>query len=383
MAEPPPTRGRRLRRAALIAGAGIVVLVLLAGALAVWALGLVTWERHTGYFAPAFSPDARSVFAIVRETEGVTWGFGWEHFTPPAYAYAMSDHVSLVKLDVATGRVETLERWTSTPIARRVVREYRNRVFNWMSASVRPQPDGTVQYAVHFSIPKVPSSDMHLLAGVWSPVPAARQATDWRPGYSPGPSEPILAGAVELFTVQGREAYPCGIVLLDHSPMTTRALTWTEVCRRRYPAGPPRAALLEVSQKAQIDRIGEMTRVRDARVAKYRADGLSEGDAILRAYRDLEDLGHLPRSPRVVAHRVETPPADATVFDIADAEMASGVFPDLEKAIAQPGTEINKSSRYLIHSDYTTSARLNAHLDGGSREFVVRFRGDAYRIEIR
>lgn len=362
------------------------MLVLLAGALGVWALGLVTWERHTGYFAPAFSPDARSVFAIVRETEGVTWGFGWEHFTPPAYAYAISDHVSLVKLDVASGRIETLERWTSTPIARRVVREYRSRVFNWMSASVRPKPDGAVHYAVHFSIPKAPSSDVYLLGGVWAPPPAPRQPADWRAGgHTAGTSEPILAGAVELFVVQGREAYPCGIVLLDHGPMSTRALTWTDVCQRRYPGGPPRAALLEVSQKGQIERVAEMTRVRDARVAQYRAEGLSEGDAILRAYRDLEDLGHLRRSPRVVAHRLDgSPPADLPVFDVAEAEMASGIFSDLDKAVAKPGTEIDTSTgRYLIHDHYTTSARLNAHLDGGGREFVLRYRGETYRIEIR
>lgn len=372
-------------RIALITGAALVLLVLAAAAAGVWLIGLVTWERHTGYFAPAFSPDAQSVFAIVRETEGVTWGFGWEHFTPPAYAYALTDHVSLVKLDVASGRVETLERWTSTPIARRVVREYRSRVFNWMSARVRPQADGTVQYAVHFSIPKVPSSEMHLLSGVWAPPPAPRQSAEWRAGsHVPGTSEPILAGAIELFAVQGREAFPCGIVLLDHGTMTTRALTWTEACQGRYPGGPPQNALLELSQKAQLDRVAEMTRVRDARVAKYRAEGLSEGDAMLRASRDLEDLGHLPRSPRVVAHRLDgPPPSDLPVFDVEEPEMASGIFPDIERAIAKPGAEINRSGRYLIHRDYTTSARLNTHLDGGGREFVVRFRGGTYRIEIR
>ena len=63
--------------------------------------------------------------------------------------------------------------------------------------------------------------------------------------------------------------------------------------------------------------------------------------------------------------------------------MASGVFPDIEKAIASPGTEIDKSGRYIVHRDYTTSARLNAWLDGGAREFVVRFRGATYRIEVR
>ncbi len=79
--------------------AGAIVVALAAGG-AIWVFGLVTWEHHTGYFGPAFSPDGRAVYAIVRETTGFTWGFGWEFFTPPAYAYAVSDRIALVRIDV-------------------------------------------------------------------------------------------------------------------------------------------------------------------------------------------------------------------------------------------------------------------------------------------
>jgi hypothetical protein len=363
--------------------AGIVVLAVLAGAAVVWFLGLVTWQRHIGYFGPAFSPDGKAIYAIVRETQGATWGFGWEHFTPPAYAYPVSDHLSLVRLDVASGTSEVLETWSSTPVLRRVIREYRSRIFNSMYATVRPQPDGAVKYSVEMSIPKIPASDTHLLTGVWA-AGAARQRGEWtRGGYRAGTSEPVVAGLTEVFAVQGVEAFPCGVVLLDHGTMATRPLTWSADCRRRYPAGPPRDKMVELSQKPQLDRVADLSRTRDAQVAKYRAQGLSEGDAQIKAIRDLEDMGKIPRGKRLVAERTDAPPGELPLFEIEDGEMASGIFRDIERAIASPGAEIDKGGRYLIHRDYTTSARLNAWLDGGGREFVVRYRGGTYRLEIR
>jgi hypothetical protein len=63
--------------------------------------------------------------------------------------------------------------------------------------------------------------------------------------------------------------------------------------------------------------------------------------------------------------------------------MRSGVFPDIERAIADPGAEIDRSGRYLVHRDFTNSERLNTLLDGGGGAFAVRFRGATYRIDIR
>jgi hypothetical protein len=254
-----------------------------------------------------------------------------------------------------------------------------------MSATVRPKRDGSVEYAAGLSIPSVPSSEVHTLDGVWAADAGARRRGEWRSGGSaPGPSEPILSGALEVFAVQGVEAFPCSITLLDHGTMTARPLTWNRHCQRRYPNGPPKDALLALSQKERLDHIAETARIRNAQVAKYRAEGLSEGDALLKSYRDLADMGRIPRSPRIVAESIDPAAAPGVaVFEIVEPEMASGVFPDIEKAIASPGTEIDKSGRYIVHRDYTTSARLNAWLDGGAREFVVRFRGATYRIEVR
>jgi hypothetical protein len=38
---------------------------------------------------------------------------------------------------------------------------------------------------------------------------------------------------------------------------------------------------------------------------------------------------------------------------------------------------------YVVHRDYENSQRLNTYLASGAREFLVRFRGVLYRMEIR
>jgi hypothetical protein len=367
----------------------IVAAALAALGAASW-LRLLTWESHTGYFGPAFSTDGRFVYAVVRETAGFTWGVGWEHFTPPAHAYALSDQISLVRVEVGSGKLETLESWSATPVRQRVISEYRGRVFNTMHASVRPDAAGTVRYEVEMAIPMVPSSEVHRLAGSWSTDEAARRRGEWQHGgyTGSGTSEPVVVGNSEVFALSGPEFFPCAVVLLDHRTLTARVLVKRPACVERYPDGPPVKALLEISRKKDIDRAAELERARTELIAKYRKHGASEIEALLRTNRDLEDAGYLPKSPRLVAQKVGTADIAAfpalPLFDIAEAEMASGIFPDIEKALAAPGTEIDKSmGKYIVHNDYANSRQLNAHLAGGAREFLVRFRGENYRIELR
>src|SRR5437773_3577114 len=123
---------RQLRRAA----AFVLTLTLSAVIVAAWFLGLVSWETHEGYFDPAFSPDGRYVYTVARQTTGVTWGPGWEFFSPPAHAWLIADRVRLARIDVASARVEVLEEWPATPLVRRTIREYRGRIFATMRARV-------------------------------------------------------------------------------------------------------------------------------------------------------------------------------------------------------------------------------------------------------
>lgn len=373
---------RRLRR--LLAGlAAAAVLAIAAGA---WLLGLVTWEAHTGYLGPAFSRDGKHVYAVRRETGGLTWGMGWEHFTAPAHAYPFFDRFSLIRIEVETGRDEVLESWRSSPVTRRIIREYRGRIFNFASATVRVEHSGAVHYQVGMAIPVVPTSEVHSIAGIWTPAGGRTERGEWVRGGHPGmgPSEPVLSGQIEALVVAGPESYPSAIVLLDHRTMTTHVLAKCGAYPVRYPDGPNVDDLLALSRKKDIDRIAELERVRRDHVDRYRAQGLSEIEALLKSSRDLEDLGYFPRSPRIVATRIAAGTASILpLFDIAEAEMASGVFPDIEKAIAAPGEEIDQSGSYIIHRDFANSAKLNAHFAGGGGDFLVRFRGETWRIELR
>jgi hypothetical protein len=368
-----------------------VVVALLAAAVlgAAWWLKLVSWEHHTGYFGPAFSHDGRHVYAVMRESTGFTWGPGWEHFTPPAYAYLHTDRVGLVRITVADGAVETLETWPASPLPGRVLREYRGRIFNTMQASVRADAAGQVRYEIAIAIPVVPSSEIHRLTGTWSAQPQARRRGEWQHGShgAAGSSEPVLAGEIEVFALKGPESFPCAVVLLDHARMAARTLAGSATCHGWHPGGPPVGALLEVSRKKDIERVARLERARKEWVAKYMQEGASEGEAMVKSIRALEDTGYLPRSPRLVAHRLTGGEAAATtalpLFEIAEAEMASGIFPDIEKALASPGEEIDRSGQYIVHDHYRNSRRLNAHLAGGAREFLVRYRGETWRLEIR
>jgi hypothetical protein len=371
------------RRAAAI----VILLVVAVAGAAVWALKLATWEIHAGYFGPAFSADGRYVYAIGRHTTGFTWGPGWEFFTPPAHAWLIEDRIRLVRIDVRTAQLDVLEEWPSTPIARRTITEYRGRVFAILNARIRVEPADAVHYAVELSVPRVPSSEVHQLTGVWSTTPNVRRRADWRDGQAgSGPGEPVVMDALELFTVPGPENYPSAIVLLDHHTRTTRAIASTSAYQRTYPRGVPIKELLAVSRKPQLDREAAFKARYNELVALHRAEGLKEGDAILRSYDEMEDLGFLPRSPRIVAlEATHLDERDALpVFDIVEPEMASGVFKDLSEAIAAPGTQVRKSPyEYIIHRDYDNSRRLNAYLAGGGRAFFVRFRGRLYRLEVK
>jgi hypothetical protein len=358
----------------------------LAALVAAWWFKLVTWEQHVGYYGPAFSPEGRHVYAIVREAAGFTWGFGWEHFTPPAHAYLHTDRVRLVRIDAATGNMETLETWVASPLVGRFVNEYRGRIFNIMRAAVRVDPTA-VRYEIEIAIPVVPASEVHRVSGTWSPQPDASKRGEWQRGGhgASGLSEPVVAGHVEVFALNGPESFPCAVVLLDHASRKSRVLSGSKTCHGLHPDGPPVGTLFEASRKKDLDRLTEMERIRNETVSQSMSQGASKIQALLESNRVLEDKGYLPRSPRLVAHK--TPATDTVgqpVFSIADAEMASGIFADIEKAIGAPGTEIDKAmGKYIVHDHYTNSAALNAHLAAGARAFFVRYRGEIYRLELR
>ena len=89
----------------------------------------------------------------------------------------------------------------------------------------------------------------------------------------------------------------------------------------------------------------------------------------------------VPRSEHPISRRDLDPDA---LFSIAKEGMESGIFPDIERAIAKPGEETDKTFvDYVTHRDYSTSARLNAYLKTGKMRFYVRYLGDTFELTIR
>jgi hypothetical protein len=346
------------------------------------------WESHEGYFGPVLSPDGRLVYAMVRRTAGPVWLRGF--FESPTGAFPVVDRVSLVRIDVKSGALEVLETWPSTPFTRRVVHASQGDVFNVLRVDIRPDESGAVRYIAQLDMPATPVSDVRQISGVWTDAPEDRQRRDWQHVDSShyASSDPVLVGDIEVFAVPGPASFPSALVLLDHASRTVRPVAETPAYRSRYASGVPIGELLAASSKPETDRLNAFKRRQAELVGELRARGASEAEAIVQSYRTLEDEGYLPRSPRIVAHRLGAPDlagvSSLPVFEIADAEMASGIFRDIEGAINSPGVEVNKSPvSYVSHRDYSNSRRLNDYIAGGGQAFVVRYRGVVYHIEIR
>ena len=97
----------------------------------------------------------------------------------------------------------------------------------------------------------------------------------------------------------------------------------------------------------------------------------------------MEELGYLRRGPRLTAMKLPGPPSSGPVFEINPQEFDVGMFSDLGKALAAPGTAVKKSmGKYVIHDDFDTSKRLNAWLADGNDSFVVLHRDVYYQVTL-
>jgi hypothetical protein len=318
------------------------------------------------------------VYFIERETSGFTWGLGWEKFTPPAKAYVQQDSVSLKRFHRETGTVETLDTW-ETPVQGRVIREYRGRIFNTMSARVDTSGDG-VDYLLRMSVPRVPQSEQHFLKGRWTPGAHGAGWTDQWGGMT-GYAENVLVQGREVLTVPGREYFPAAIVETADN-RDYEVLVSNPAFDDLYPEGIPTKVLQERSRRPLIERARKLRQVHAELVREGREQGLSEGDAELRAADRMEELGYYPKGPRLIASEIEQAAPGGEVFEISEMEFTVGLFRDIRSAIESPGREVKKSmGRYIIHRDFDTSQRLNEWLGSGQTEFVVAY--DSRRFLLR
>ncbi|NNE24365.1 MAG: hypothetical protein HKN11_17325 [Rhizobiales bacterium] len=354
-------------------------LVLAAGA---YALGIASYERYSGYFAPVWDEAGKAIYYLQRDTSGFIWGMGWEHFTPPASSYITSDDFSLRRIDVQSGEVEILQAWPGSPLSGRTTKHYRGRIFNGASARVE-RDNGAVKFTVVLQIPKVPRSDIWALSGTWRPdVPAAAswQQTTYS---SAGISNQTLQNGVEVFWVRGRESFPSAIVTVD-SNGKQRVVLHNDDFDDIYPDGIPQRHIDERSRRASIERSRLLKKTRAELIAKHMAAGLREGEARLKSTEDMEELGLLPKRPRLVAKTVSENPDNLKVFDIPPDYFTVGLFTDIAAAIADPGKLVDTSTGgYLKYYDDDVGPRLRAWREAGNDRFIVRTGSKTYLLEVR
>lgn len=197
-----PNMAAKVKRTWLVTAiAGIFVVLVVAANL----LGLAGLERQHGFLAPTWDRAGKQIYYLERRTYGIVWGLGWELFSPPASAYALSDVFSLHRLDPESGKAKKLQSWPVSPITRRVVKQYRGSIFAYPSARLRPGKKNGIEFLVRLSIPEQPRSRTFILKGVWREEQPAAAA--WRPGSEqPSASEFVLVNGREVVTIDGREA---------------------------------------------------------------------------------------------------------------------------------------------------------------------------------
>lgn len=359
----------------------IALAVILAAGLAVAGLGLFSVERHTGFFAPVWDADGEGIHYVERNSFGVVWGFGWDTLTPPAYSYVVEDVFALRHLELGASEPTTLAHWPASPVEKRITRNYRGRIFTTASARVEVVPDG-VSYRINLSVPRVPRSEAWSIEGTWSQ--GAGASGEWQAdssGPTPG-AERALVDGIELLTVRGRESYPAAILAVD-ADGNADVLVRNDAFDDIYPDGVPAERLAEWSRRDQIERVREFRRVQGELEARYEGEGFNEGAATLQAYRDMEELGLLPKRPPIVAMPVDEAPADVRVFDIPANYLDVGLFSDIAKAIASPGSKVNTGTgSYLKYHDDELGPRLRAWREEGNDRFAVRTAGQTYVLTV-
>ncbi|NNE84938.1 MAG: hypothetical protein HKN28_13320 [Alphaproteobacteria bacterium] len=361
-----------------IVAASVVVVIL---ALAQW-IGVLAIERHAGYFAPVWAADGEHIYLLERRTTGVVWGLGWEFFSPPANSYVISDRLTLNRLNVANGKLEILERFEGTPVTGRTTQHYRGRIFNTMSARIIPTASGA-ELLVRMNIPRVPRSEQWALAGTWTPdQPSNAKWTEKYAGNTAAPNE-VLQNGIEVITVHGRESFPAAVLAVA-ADESYRVLLKNGDFDRLYPDGVPPRHIAERTGRERIEKSREFSRVKEELTEKFAAQGLNDGAASLRAYDEMEELGFLPKSPRLVATPLSAAPADVKVFDIPQEYFEVGLFQDIAAAIDAPNQEVKTStSDYLKYYDDEVGLRLKRWRNDGNDRFAVRTAGRTYLMEVR
>ena len=364
-------------------------------------LGVVAWvlvraavggvQTSEGYFAPVYSPDGQYVYFVERRTSGTVRRVGpIDLFSPSKFDVQVAkDNFSLKRLHVQSSQVEELIGFTPSPtVGQRY--EAIGSPFQGSDAQLRFTKERQLQFNVCLKAYEGSAAREYLASGLWSEAQTAAQISrSWKSSWCQmgGYDEWPLFGDWELMEVRGETAsFPVGIAAYNHVTSDVKVLVKAKDYDRLYPKGVPLQQIQKSSVRPAIERLQAMLRTHEELLQKYRAEGMGENQALLRVGKDMQRLGYYPKTPTIVARRLSRDEEidKNALFSIAKDEMASGVFPDIEKAIASPGEEIDyDGTGYHIHRDYSTSARLNTFLATRPTRFYVRYLGETYELTIK
>ncbi len=370
----------------------VVMFVLFAGLTWVVARAVVGQfgvQTYEGYFAPVYSTDGQYVYFIERRTSGTTkqtsrYSIMMDN-PPKFYVSVTNDTVSLNRLHVRSGKIEELVAFSPSPLKGQSYDSVGNR-FQYFNAGLKLTKAGQLEFNICMKTHSPLDEKEYSLSGVWTEAQhAVKISRSWEASpCAAGYSEWPLFGEWELQEVHGEPDYfSNAIVAYNHVTGEIKPL----IKNNRYYDVSLRQ-VQEASRRQEMERLRGLTQTRAELEQKYKAMGMGENEMYFRILKDMQGLGYYPKPTTIVARRMGRDEAAKIekdeLFSIAKDEMESGTFHDIEKAVAKPGEEIDRDSvDYPIHRDYTTSARLNAYLKAGNRQFYVRYLGETYEITIK
>lgn len=366
-----------------IAAAALALAVLVA--LAAWGIGWIAVPHGVGYFSPIFARDGQSVFAITRDARAIVTGFGQQSFTAPASVRLLRDRFTLINVRLSDGRVTVVEEFPPSPLEGQRIRAYRPSIFGSPQAHLRWGDADHLDYELAVTRHDTPSSRTFVIRRQWNTATRTYDTTPpWQEAYSgmSGDEPGQLHGDREAIAVPGEHSMPCAIAILRRGEPQGRALIETGGCGKKYPSGFSAEVLAPLSRRADIERAETIRTTYADLVARGRASGRSEAQAMLDAGEEMSRLGLFPKSTTLVAQETGCDGASPR-FHIFPEEFKVGLFQDIEKAIAAPGTEVNKDmGSYITHRDYSTSREINAFIDAGHSSFVVETGGQCWHLTI-
>lgn len=362
----------------------LIVLALLLSVPAWFAyqLGITPRIDHIQTFhAPVFGPDGKEVYYLTRTTWGVSWGPGVEFFTPPAEVLVLGDQFSLQRTSLDKGETTTLYNWRA-PHLLKPKSQYRNYLFGIPDCELKW--DGlTLQYKIGLDfLPNVPSylSVNEWTIGSWNTeTKTVSERELWKSGYhSPNRwSEQILYGPWEIVDYKSQ-----ALILYDSISQKRTPLRVSRAAGSLLKEEVATVDLKDYAHRDQLERSRTIRETYASTVAGLQAQGLPEGEAMLRANDEMEKKGYYPKTPRITAAKIETIQEGVKVFEISNDEFRFGLFPDIEKAIAKPGVEVHFNGRYITHRDFDTSRKLNEYLAAGNKSFIVKTAKEIFLLNI-